>query len=279
MEAFLDFTNRATKYPSIATYHPINGGMLQAGSPNVIGLDDGPKLLVTEKVDGTNARVIITDRGTFIGSREELLTRIGDVVPSTSLGIVKALRGVAENWIANMPREPHGVTVIYCEVFGGKIGNNARHYTAADTDVFHRVLDVAMFTYEQWESLEQMTPETLSVWREADTDGSPMGSRWATEAQLMKWELDGMFMFAPRLDVVSIADVPTTVEETHKWLRANYGSSVASRASEAKPAEGIVLRTPSRKHIYKLRFADYMKYERKQIDSRRAMVRQEVVAQ
>ncbi|MFI7515873.1 hypothetical protein ACIBVK_20520 [Micromonospora echinofusca] len=56
----------------------------------------GPVTL-TEKVDGTNARIVGLPGGAYlIGSREELLYARGDLIGNPALGIVDALRDVAE---------------------------------------------------------------------------------------------------------------------------------------------------------------------------------------
>lgn len=58
---------------------------------------NGPVTL-TEKVDGTNSRIIVLPDGSYlIGSREELLYARGDLIGNPALGIVDALRDVAEN--------------------------------------------------------------------------------------------------------------------------------------------------------------------------------------
>src|SRR5262245_22884963 len=86
--------NSLTKYPSILTYHtldPRNGGLLEevtAFVGTVIG---------TEKVDGTNSRVICLPDGCYLlGSREELLYAKGDLIGNPSLGIVDGLKETAE---------------------------------------------------------------------------------------------------------------------------------------------------------------------------------------
>jgi hypothetical protein len=59
-----------TKYPSIPTYHTLGEkGTLLEETVSFEG-----EVILTEKVDGTNARIILLPDGSFIlGSREELL--------------------------------------------------------------------------------------------------------------------------------------------------------------------------------------------------------------
>ena len=66
----LDCLNSATKYPSILTYH----GLGERGrlTEEVATFPD--MAILTEKVDGTNGRIILPPGDDyFIGSREELL--------------------------------------------------------------------------------------------------------------------------------------------------------------------------------------------------------------
>src|SRR5262245_53731373 len=108
--------NSLTKYPSILTYHrldPRTGGLLEEAthfSGAVIG---------TEKVDGTNSRIICLPDGNYLlGSREELLYARRDLIGNPSLGIADALKETAERLCTT--RRP-GITVFYFEVFGGKV--------------------------------------------------------------------------------------------------------------------------------------------------------------
>lgn len=84
--------NSMTKYPSIPTYHTLGekGALLEETVPF-----EG-EIVLTEKVDGTNSRIILLPDGTFIlGSREELLFAKGDLIGNPALGIVEALKAVA----------------------------------------------------------------------------------------------------------------------------------------------------------------------------------------
>ncbi len=76
--------NSATKYPSIPTYHaldPKNGNLLE--EPVSFGHE---QVLLTEKVDGTNVRLIFIHGHWFVGSREELLTHGGErLAPAAEL--------------------------------------------------------------------------------------------------------------------------------------------------------------------------------------------------
>lgn len=86
--------NSLTKYPSIVTYHkldPKNGGLIEER------LEFKGTLVATEKIDGTNARIICLPDNTYLlGSREELLYARGDLIGNPALGIIEALKTKAE---------------------------------------------------------------------------------------------------------------------------------------------------------------------------------------
>ena len=86
--------NSATKYPSIMTYHSLGekGSLLDEH----MDMGDG-ELIFTEKVDGTNSRIVVAPGADYVlGSREELLHARGDLIFNPALGIVEAIRDVAE---------------------------------------------------------------------------------------------------------------------------------------------------------------------------------------
>jgi RNA ligase-like protein len=135
--------NSLTKYPSIVTYHtldPKNGGLLDevaAFAGTVIG---------TEKVDGTNSRVICLPDGSYLlGSREELLYGKGDLIGNPSLGIVDALKETAARLCDGGRAE---ITVYYFEVFGGKVTAASKQYTGEQRVSFRLFDIVALREYD-----------------------------------------------------------------------------------------------------------------------------------
>ncbi len=66
----LNKLNSMTKYPSIPTYHALGdkGALLE----QTVSFDG--EIILTEKIDGTNSRIVLLPDGNFVlGSREELL--------------------------------------------------------------------------------------------------------------------------------------------------------------------------------------------------------------
>ncbi|WP_236142941.1 RNA ligase family protein [Nostoc sp. CMAA1605] len=89
----LNKLNSLTKYPSIPTYHALGekGKLLE----ETVTFDG--EVILTEKVDGTNSRIILLPDGNYVlGSREELLFAKGDLIGNPALGIVNSLKGVAD---------------------------------------------------------------------------------------------------------------------------------------------------------------------------------------
>src|SRR5262249_36608299 len=86
-------------------------------------------VLLTEKVDGVNTRIVCLPDGTFLlGSREEWLYARGDLLHNPAMGIVEATRPIAERIYSRVCR-PDAILVYYGEVFGGKLTDGSRQYT------------------------------------------------------------------------------------------------------------------------------------------------------
>src|SRR5205807_4449122 len=135
-DADLTALNSLTKYPSISTYHTLdsaNGGLLDETVPftgAVIG---------TEKVDGTNSRIISLPDGNYLlGSREELLYAKGDLIGNPAQGVVAALREFAD---VLAPVTDDVIRVHYVELYGGKVTAASKQYTGSHT-VGYRLFDV-----------------------------------------------------------------------------------------------------------------------------------------
>jgi hypothetical protein len=236
--------NSLTKYPSIPTYHhldPRNGGLIDETVPFA-----GP-VIGTEKVDGTNSRIIMLPGGGYLlGSREELLYARGDLIGNPALGIVEHLKPVAERLTPVAEGSP--VTVFYLETYGGKIGGQAKNYSTSGT-VGWRLFDVSYLDAD--ERLE-WPAERISAWRDN------AGQAFAAETELAAEASKAGLTRTPRLFTLDAADVPTDIEGMHAFLGKHLPGTLAALDETAKgAAEGIVLRTPDRSVIAKARFQDY----------------------
>ncbi|GLW34615.1 RNA ligase family protein [Actinoplanes regularis] len=241
--ADLKALNSLTKYPSIPTYHeldPRNGGLTET-----VTSFPGP-VIGTEKVDGCNSRLILLPDGSYLlGSREELLYARGDLIGNPSQGIVAGLRDVADG-LPDHELPPDTLRVYYLELYGGKIGGQAKNYSGRGA-VGWRLFDVAEVNDLQ----ERLTwpAERISAWR----DGG--GQEYATEDELRAVSL---FDLAPRLFTMDGADLPTEVAGVHAFLGERLPRTLVALddSGQGRP-EGIVLRTPDRSVIAKARFQDY----------------------
>lgn len=242
----LSQVNSITKYPSIPTYHKIGErGVL---SPVIQTPHNGQELWGTEKVDGTNSRIISLPNGLgwIIGSREELLWYSGDMIPNPQMGIVAATRRLMTQVVC-----PHdgSMTVVYLETYGGNIGQNAKQYTKDREGFGCRVFDVAVFTAAEIEELP-VDLDRISFWREHVA--KPFLNYAKMIEQCIAWNL-------PIVPAIGLpGPIPAGLEDTHNWLKAAIPESRCKLDGTAagKP-EGLVVRTTDRSIIAKLRFEDY----------------------
>src|SRR5690606_18151878 len=121
--------NTVTKYPSILTYHAMGdkGRLAETLSHPINNKDEA--IYLTEKIDGTNARMIFCGKDYVIGSREELLYAKGDRIVNPTLGIVNKLKSEAEKISNTLNLDDDEIVVVYGEVYGGNIGKNKKNYT------------------------------------------------------------------------------------------------------------------------------------------------------
>ncbi|MFI5907422.1 RNA ligase family protein [Dactylosporangium sp. NPDC051541] len=234
--------NSPTKYPSIPTYHeldPRNGGLLESATafPGDV--------IATEKVDGTNSRLVLLPDGNYlIGSREELLYARGDLIGNPALGIVEQLRAVADRLIAVHDGGIH----VYClELYGGKVGGAAKQYTKDSARFGWRLFDVVLL--ENWATALTWPQAQISAWREAG------GQPYADEERLQDLAATARLELTPRLFRADA--LPTSIEGMRELLTSRLPETLVGLDGTRGRAEGIVFRTPDRKVIAKARFQDY----------------------
>lgn len=233
--------NSLTKYPSILTYH-VMGDKGRLCDAVQAPLGDG-LLEVTEKVDGTNGRIIVDFYGDWvIGSREDLLTARGDRIFNPAQRIVETLAPIADNLAR--PPHPDVLTTYYLEVYGGGVGSNARNYTTSLWLTGCRLFDVAhtlaLPNKLTWDL------EKIANWREHGGQKFIDGKSLSHIAQLC-----GLAR-VPVCDYTG-EQMPTTLPDTHVWL---HGMAPLDSTGNGH-AEGVVVRTLDRSRIAKIRFQDY----------------------
>ena len=234
--------NSLTKYPSILTLHQLGDkGRLK---PELTTPLDGEQLYATEKIDGTNARIVCYGQEYLFGAREFILHHSDDLYFDNAQGIVQGLKDLGIK-----PPQTDKLTVIYGEFYGGKTSANAKQY-GQDAQGF-RVFDVAV--YEDLGILEQDLA-AISHWRETETaEGIRYGqnflTRQAVEAQFPGFDLVPLIEFS--LEDYAHAAVLA------KLKAALPQTQVALSAQALKKPEGLVLRNANRRKIVKIRFEDY----------------------
>lgn len=246
--------NSATKYPSILTYHEMGDrGRL---NPKVqVPFVEGMELFISEKVDGTNARIILPPesnrivhgglyRKYLIGSREELLTADQDLVFAPDYGIVEALRPIADA----LPAGEGLIQVFFFEVFGGNLPASKQYSDVKQISV--RLFDEASILVETLE----MPIEKIAAWRDA---GGQMFKPHDTLNELLQRIKEKHGLSLARVpDLGRVTSLPTSIEETYEWLK-QHSKSGCDLGGGKSQAEGVVVRTWDRKLIAKLRFEDY----------------------
>ncbi|MEU0540527.1 RNA ligase family protein [Nocardia sp. NPDC005978] len=251
--ADLEVINSATKYPSIPTYHRLGE---RGALTDAVTEFSGP-VIGTEKVDGSNSRIIcLPDGAWLLGSREELLCAKGDLIGNPAQGIVAALRGVADALAA--PDDT--VRVYFLETYGGKVTAASKQYTGNLT-VGYRLFDVAVLPGHA--ELFARPVKEISAWREAG------GQSFVGEAELRAAATRAGVEPTPRLFTLDGADLPRELGATRDFLTEHLPETRCGLDEKAggRP-EGIVLRTPDRSVIAKARFEDYERTLRRQRSAR-----------
>lgn len=256
----LGVLNSATKYPSILTYHALdsNNGRLIDGKLNHLWPKTEP-IIVTEKVDGTNGRIVVLPDGSYlIGSREEFFYASGDRIQRSDLGIVPFLKPIAEAIATD--GDDH-IRTYYLEVFGGggkhRVGQNARQYTGTG-EYGARLFDITSIDPEvlAWDRV------TVSAWRERG------GQNFFDEVDLEQTAAyEKIIPLTPRLKLelpIFGGDLPHSVEgmEAFLWELIPDGTLVALDDTAGGVSEGVVIRTEDRSVVAKIRFEDYKRTRR-----------------
>lgn len=238
----LKILNSATKYPSIQTYHALGEKGRLTDNHNVTFSGD---LVVTEKVDGTNTRLIFMPDGNYlIGSREQLLYAKGDLIGDPALGIVASIKSLAERLDNAILRTENVIKVLFLETYGGKTTAAAKQYTGHQK-FGHRLFDV--ITIDSTILAEPI--DRIAKWREGG------GQKFYTEDALLQFSEKHNVALTERL---AVDYVPSTHRDVLDWLEAIIPHTYAALDNDArKQAEGVVVRTKDRSKVAKIRFTDY----------------------
>lgn len=237
--------NSLTKYPSILTYHVLGDkGILQ----EQVQIPFSGRVWGTEKVDGTNARMIFCPDGSvLVGSREDLLWERRDLIGNPAMSIVETLKPTVQR-LAPVLCQPDRIAVYFGEVYGRNIGAAAKHY-ARDGQVGFRLFDVLVLP--NFAELLAWPGDRIARWR--DDGGQP----FVPVDQLAALARESGFEVVPPLFEMDAAEFPTTLEATARFLQQYELSGCKLDAEASGQTEGVVVRSADRQQIAKVRREDY----------------------
>lgn len=236
-----------TRYPQIDTYHTLDAATGALGDP-VTEFGD-QTVIGTEKIDGTNTRIIVFPDGDWIiGSRTQLLHARGDRIANSALGIFEAAAATAERIAADLAGTCACPQVFYLETYGHGLTSAAANYTSAKATGL-RLFDIA--TLDEFEAMADWPLERVASWREAG--GQTFVAEWLLKTLADQLELP----LAPRLFELPADRLPRHVHDMHGFLTGYLPATRVALDGQPGPAEGIVLRTGDRAIIANARFQDY----------------------
>jgi RNA ligase len=237
--------NSMTKYPSILTYHALGDkGVLQ----EAVQIPFEGRIIGTEKVDGTNARMIFCpDQSVLVGSREDLLWERRDLIGNPAMGIVEAVKETVMRLTERLCN-PGQIAVYFVEVYGRSIGAGAKNYTKAGKVGF-RLFDVILT--DDFEELLGWPTDRIAHWRDNG------GQKYVDADEIVKIADEIGFQPVPALFDMDSAQLPTDLAGTYDFL-LTFPSSRCKLDDEANGIpEGVIVRSPDRSRIAKLRREDY----------------------
>lgn len=281
-DQWLQKVNSATKYPSIETYHQI-GDRGRLDSALTLGpYGDYERVIGTEKVDGSNSRVILLpcelphicgpadgelepEFHMLYGSREELLHADGDMVFNPMNGIVPALRDIARSirtqfdstfvpYLTDSLNEMDAV-VFYFETYGVRGNGEYKNYSKVGA-AGYRLFDIAVIHFSDQKVLHASI-EDIALWRDSGPRAVNRVQSFCGHEVLNEI---ASFLNIPTVPIVWEGrgrDIPRTLEGAQEWMR-EMGTTTRVGLDHSGRAEGIVLKSDSHRDLRtKLRFADY----------------------
>jgi len=238
--------NTLTKYPSILTLHKLGkkGRLTDEFTTDITG----ETMFASEKIDGTNVRLIFWGDEFLIGSRKQILHYSRDLYWDDAMDIVNQF------YELGLPvLEPDQLTIVFGELFGGKITTNSKNYGKEKHG--YRMFDVAVF--DDLSILEEPI-SAISQWRESTINSSESealryGQPFVNLDALKQYNYERVPSVEFTLDSLEHAAVLEALK------RDIPSTNVALTATAKQGTEGIVLRNFDRSKIVKLRFEDYEK--------------------
>lgn len=191
--------------------------------------------------------MLLPDGTYLIGSRESLLYAQGDLIGDQTLGIVDALRPIADK-IGQYDGHGGAIQALFLEVYGGRVTPASKQYTATG-QVGARLFDSALIP-DAVDMLDWPV-ERIASWR--DNGGQP----FLDEDDLDQYVGIAGLNTVPCLFTMNAVDLPTDIEAMAKALTGWLPASRVGLDRDGGRPEGVVLRTFDRSVIAKARFQDY----------------------
>ncbi len=237
--------NSLTKYPSILTYHSlVDRGLLE----ETVQIHFEGRVFGTEKVDGTNCRIVFCpDKSVIVGSREDFLWERRDLIGNPAMGIVDAVKETVRTKYEAL-YDSDAIKVYYLEVFGKSIGAAAKNYTKSGAVSF-RLFDVNII--KNYEELLALPTDKISHWRENGGQPFVPVEQLRTEAE------KAGFTLVPALFEMDASELPTELEATYKFLLTQSATQCKLDDEAEGIPEGFVVRSADRSRIAKIRREDY----------------------
>ena len=254
----LEKLNSMTKYPSILTYNALGGkGGMAMGLCDGEGFPADTILEATEKIDGTNTRMVVIGDDYVIGSRTQFIHAkhdriINDKQTTPCIDALREFKG-----------ENGYMYVIYGEAYGAGVQDGSKVYVAQGNETKFRVFDVYKIALDFVEHLLRQPQNIISTWRDNNKQ------TWYTTDKLQEF-CD--FYHVDRTPIVkkfNSDEIPVEAPDVYEFLKnfsesqslIGHSEGVENLNQKYGRAEGIVVRTPNRSFIRKLRFEDYRKGE------------------
>ena len=253
-----DTLNSLTKYPSIQTYHEFDTNKHILKEQLTFPNETDESIYITEKIDGTNIRILILNNDYVIGGREEWIYAKGDrAIVKANKPYINFLKNIIENILSKKQAlKKDTLYCIYGELHGSKIQRSWTNYTSNENEYGFRVFDIWSESLIGNEIMKNIKlPEQASRWRE--TNQQNWYSYNAVQLFCNYFNLD----MVPYIRTDVLSQIPTTLEETYDFLTEFKTTRINldKKAKKQNKSEGIVIRTSNRKYISKLRFEDYEK--------------------
>lgn len=237
-----DKINTLTKYPSILTLHKLGErGRLTTDLTTDI---TNEQMYATEKIDGTNVRIVMYGNEYLIGSRENILHHNNDLYYDPAQTIVDGFYNLEIPTV-----ETEKLTIVFGEYFGGKVSSNSKQY--GSDHVGFRVFDIVEFADL---SMLDLSLTELSRWRETETPegliyGQPFLSLSERESRFPEYQ------YVPHIEFkINGYDHVNVLESLRTYIPT---TNVALSSTAGLKPEGVILRNANRTKIVKVRYEDY----------------------